>query len=205
MTPYPASETAVLVVDMQNDTVHSDGAYAESGAPAHADAQNVVENVESVLTAARTAGVPIFYSRILVYPRPGLSGVNAPVFRMLAPDTFKVGTWGAQILDAVTPQGDEVVLDRTRMSVFNGTGIDSMLRNLGVRSLIIVGAWTNMAVEHTARDAADHGYEVALVQDATSTLSAEWQQAAVGFALTNIASITDTATVTAALTGGASS
>lgn len=91
---------------------------------------------------------------------------------MLAPDTFQVGRRGAQILKALTPQGDEVVLDRTWMSVFNGTGVDSMLRNLGIHHLLVVGAWMNMAVEHTVRDAADHGYEVAPVEDATSSLSA---------------------------------
>jgi len=118
---------------------------------------------------------------------------------MLAPDTFTLGSWGAQIVDELTPVEGEIVLDRTRMSVFNGTGIDNMLRNLGVRTLLVVGAWTNMAVEHTIRDAADHGYEVTIVTDATSSLSAEWQDAAVGFALTNIATASDTATVSATL------
>ena len=120
---------------------------------------------------------------------------------MLAPDTFKLNSWGAQIVDELAPKTGDVVLDRTRMSVFNGTGIDNMLRNLGVETLIVVGAWTNMAVEHTARDAADHGYRVTLVEDATSSLNAEWQHAAVGFALTNIATISDTATVTSAFAG----
>jgi ureidoacrylate peracid hydrolase len=199
VTLHSAAETAVLVIDLQNDTVHPDGAYAATGAADHAAAQNVIAHAGAVVTAARAAGSPVFYSRILVYRRPGLSGDNAPVFRMLAPDTFVLGSWGAQLVDGMDPRADEVVLDRTRMSVFNGTGIDSMLRNLGVRRLLVVGAWTNMAVEHTVRDAADHGYRVTLVADATSSLSAEWQQAAVGFALTNIAEISDTATVVAEL------
>jgi nicotinamidase-related amidase len=191
--------TAILVIDMQNDTVHPDGAYAGTGAAAHAADQNVIANIATVLDAARSSNVPVFYSRIVVYPRPSLSGDNAPIFRMLAPDTFKTESWGAAIVDELTPVGDDVVLDRTRMSVFNGTGIDNMLRNLGTRHLIVVGAWTNMAVEHTIRDAADHGYEVSVVSDATSSLSPEWQNAALTFALTNIATITDTATVAADL------
>jgi ureidoacrylate peracid hydrolase len=201
MSSPASSASAVLVIDMQNDTVHADGAYASSGAVEHAASQNVIANVGTVLTAARAAGAPVFYSRIVVYPVAGLSGDNAPVFRMLAPDTFKVGSWGAAIVDELTPQTGDVVLDRTRMSAFNGTGIDNMLRNLGIETLIVVGAWTNMAVEHTARDAADHGYRVTLVEDATSSLSAEWQHAATSFALTNIATVSDTATVTAQLVG----
>jgi len=197
--PLTPTTTAVLVVDMQNDTVHPDGAYAATGAADHARSQNVVSNVKSIIDAARVGGSPVFYSRIVVYPRPGLGGDNAPIFRMLAPDTFQVDSWGGQILDELTPQAGEIVLDRTRMSVFNGTGIDIMLRNLGIRTLVVIGAWTNMAVEHTIRDAADHGYEVTVVTDATSSLSAEWQDAALHFALTNIATATDTADAVAAL------
>jgi nicotinamidase-related amidase len=202
-TSSPAT-TAILVIDMQNDTVHPEGAYASTGAAAHATDQGVIANVRTVVDAAHFADMPVFYSRMVVYPRAGVSGANAPIFRMLAPDTFKIGSWGSEIVDELQPSADDVVLDRTRMSVFNGTGIDSMLRNLGIRSLIVVGAWTNMAVEHTIRDAADHGYEVTIVSDATSSLSLEWQHAALNFALTNIASIGDTATISAALRGNSS-
>lgn len=196
-----AATTAVLVIDMQNDTVGAEGDYASFGAADHATSQDVVANVGAVLDAARERGVPVFHSRIVVHPLAGAGGANAPVFRMLAPDTFKVGSWGAEIVDELRPVGDEIVLDRTRMSVFNGTEIDHLLRNLGVRSLIVVGAWTNMAVEHTVRDAADHGYEVTIVSDATSSLSADWQRAALGYALTNIAAVEDTAAVTSSLRG----
>jgi ureidoacrylate peracid hydrolase len=195
LTNTSPSITAILVIDMQNDTVHADGAYASFGAAVHAAAQNV----GTLLEAARANSTPIFYSRIIVYPQPGLSGDNAPIFRMLAPDTFKVDSWGAQIVDELEPQAGDLVLDRTRMSVFNGTGIDNMLRNLGVTNLLVVGAWTNMAVEHTIRDAADHGYQVTIIEDATSSLSADWQHAALNFALTNIAVTTDTESASAAL------
>ncbi|RFA11377.1 hypothetical protein B7R54_17755 [Subtercola boreus] len=184
---------------MQNDTVHTDGAHASFGAAENAASQNVIANIRTILDAARAVDVPVFHSRIVVYPRVGLGGSNAPVFRMLAPDTFKLGSWGAAVVDELAPQGDEILLDRTRMSVFNGTEIDSLLRNLGVTKLIVVGAWTNMAVEHTVRDAADHGYEVTIVSDGTSSLSADWQRAALEYALTNIATIADTASVTASL------
>ena len=141
--------------------------------------------------AARSAAA---LALLFTFAPAGAQTITAP-----PPDTFTLGSWGAQIVDELTPVDGDIVLDRTRMSVFNGTGIDNMLRNLGVRTLLVVGAWTNMAVEHTIRDAADYGYEVTIVTDATSSLSAEWQDAAVGFALTNIATASDTATVTTAL------
>jgi len=191
--------TAILVIDMQNDTVHADGAYASTGAAENAVSQNVVANVATLVDAAHATSTPVFFSRIVVFPQPGLGGDNAPIFRMLAPDTFKIGSWGAAIVDELAPTSADVVLDRTRMSVFNGTGIDNMLRNLGITNLVVVGAWTNMAVEHTIRDAADYGYTVTVVSDATSSLSAEWQHAALNFALTNIATVTNTAEAVSAL------
>ena len=193
--------TALLIVDMQNDTVHPDGAFAETGAAAHAASQNVIGHARSVLDAARTAGAPVFHTRIVVHPNPALGGANAPIFRMLGPESFKLGTWGAAIVDELTPTEGEVVLDRIRMNAFGGTSLDIMLRNLGVTHVLVTGAWTNMAVEHTVREAADHGYEVTVVSDATSSLSDEWQHAAINYALTNIATITDTRDATATLLG----
>jgi gluconolactonase len=61
-------------------------------------------------------------------------------------------------VDGVEPAGDELVLDRIRMSAFNGTALDTVLRNWGITDVVIVGVWTR-----TVRDAADHGYEVTIV------------------------------------------
>lgn len=193
-----ATKTAVIVIDMQNDTVHPEGAFASTGAADHAVSQHVISNVLNILEAARASSTPVFFHRIVVYPGD-VGGSNAPIFRMLGPDSFKLGTWGAQIVDELTPVEGEIVLDRNRMSIFNGTGIDYMLRNLAVTDLIIVGAWSNMAVEHSVRDAADHGYGVTIVSDATSSLSPQWQHAALNFALQNIATIADTDSVSTAL------
>lgn len=197
------TRTAVLVIDMQNDNLHPDGAFASSGAADHAAAQDVVGHVRAVLDAARTAGAAVFHNRIVAHPGRDVGGRNAPIFQMIGPDSLKVGSWGAAIVDGLDPRAEEIVLDRIRMSAFNGSSLDPMLRNLGITDVVVVGVWTNMAVEHTVRDAADHGYRVTIVTDATSTINAAWQEAALGFALTNIATITDTAAVTAALTAGA--
>ena len=70
---------------------------------------------------------------------------------------------------------------------------------------MVAGVWTKMAVEHTVRDAADHGYRAVLVTDATSSINDCWQHAATDFALTNIARLVTTAEVVAvepAGTGG---
>jgi ureidoacrylate peracid hydrolase len=98
--------------------------------------------------------------------------------------------------------GDEIVLDWIRLSAFSGTALDVILRNLGIATVVVTGVWTNMAVEHSVRDAADHAYQVVVVGDATSSINAEWQAVALGYALTNIATIASTVDVTDALVAG---
>ena len=186
--------TALLIIDMQNDNIHPNGAFAATGAAAHATSQNVIANVRSVLDAARAAHLPVFHNRIVVHPDPNIGGNNAPIFRMLGPESLRLDSWGASIVDEITPVDGEIALDRIRMNAFAGTSLDIMLRNLRVTDVIVVGVWTNMAVEHTARDAADRGYNVTVVADATSSINADWQYAALGYALTNIAVISNTAT-----------
>ena len=184
---------------MQNDNLHPDGAFAGSGAAAHAIEQNVVQNVATVIGAARDADVPVIHNHIVIYPGRPSGGSNAPIFRMLGPESLLLGTWGAAAVDGVQPVGDELVLQRIRMSAFHGTALDTVLRNFGVTAVVVVGVWTNMAVEHTVRDAADLGYEVTIVSDATSSISADWQHAALNYALTNIATVATTTDVQRAL------
>lgn len=197
------ARTAVLVIDMQNDNVLAEGAFADFGAAQHATEQDVVAHVGSVIAAARTAGSAVFHNRIVVYPGRSYGGTNAPIFRMLGPESLKVGSWGAATIDGLEPVGDEIVIDRVRMSAFNGTPLDTLLRNIGADTVVVVGVWTNMAVEHTVRDAADGGYRALIVSDATSSINADWHQAALSYALTNIAEIVTTAEVEEAFTAGA--
>ena len=118
---------------------------------------------------------------------------------MIGPDSLKLGSWGAEALEGLQERDGEPVFIRNRMSAFNGTGLDILLRNAGITTVLIAGVWTNMAVEHTVRDAADHGYTPLLVTDATSSINEDWQQAALTYALTNIAGFTTTSDVTATL------
>ncbi len=106
-----ATTTAVLVVDMQNDNLHPEGAFAATGAADHAASQDVVRNVRAVLDAARAAGAAVFHNRLVAYPGRDVGGSNAPIFRMIGPDSLKVGTWGAAIVDGLDPREDELVID----------------------------------------------------------------------------------------------
>jgi gluconolactonase len=86
-----------------------------------------------------------------------------------------------------------------RMNGFYETRLDILLRGLGADTIVITGAWTNMSIEHTARHGADAGYEVVVASDGTSTTGDEWQQAALNYAMTNVAKVATCAEIKSAL------
>lgn len=183
-----ARKTALIIQDLQNDVIIEGGAFASSGAPAHAKKQNVVENVKKLAAAMRKAGGAVIHVHYIVEPgAPGLK-LNAPLFRGIAESKAVVrGTWGAAPAEGLEPQKGDFVVEKMRMNGFHGTKLETTLQGLGVECLVITGAWTNFSIEHTARHGADSGYEVVVATDGTSTVNDEWQNAGINFALQNIA------------------
>ena len=100
MDPIDPKSAAMIIQDMQNDVIIEGGAFADSGAPAHAIAQNVVENVKNLAEGARSAGVPVIHVWYIVEPgAPGLKQ-NAPLFQGVKEANALVrGTWGAAPAD----------------------------------------------------------------------------------------------------------
>jgi gluconolactonase len=183
-----AKKTALIIQDLQNDVIAEGGAFAASGAPAHAKKQNVVENVKKLATAMRKAGGVVIHIHYIVEPgAPGLK-LNAPLFRGLAEAKAVVrGTWGAAPVEGLEPQTGDLVIEKMRMNGFHGTKLETVLQGFGIDNLVVTGAWTNFSIEHTARHGADSGYEVVVATDGTSTINDEWHNAGLNYALQNVA------------------
>jgi gluconolactonase len=196
------ARTALIVQDMQNDIIMEGGAFADSGAPAHANSQNVVENVKGLAAAARAAGVPVIHIHYIVEDgAPGLK-LNAPLFQGVKDANALVrGSWGAAPVDGLEPQEGDFVVEKMRMNGFYATTLDTLLRGLGTETLVITGAWTNMSIEHTSRHGADAGYEIVVISDGCSTVSDEWHDVGLNYALTNVGRTATAAEVTEALRG----
>jgi gluconolactonase len=195
-----ANRSALIIQDLQNDVIGEGGAFADSGAPAHAKGQNVVENVKRLAEAARRAGMPVIHVLYIVDEgAPGLKQ-NAPLFVGVKEANALVrGSWGAAPVDGLEPQPGDHVVEKMRMNGFYNTRLDILLRGLGAETIVITGAWTNMSIEHTARHGADAGYEVFVVSDGTSTTGNEWQNAALNYAMTNVATVITTGEAVQAL------
>jgi gluconolactonase len=194
---------ALIIQDMQNDVIIEGGAFAESGAPAHAIAQNAVANVADLAAACRSAGVPVIHVWYIV--EPGAAGLrqNAPLFQgVRGSDGLVRGSWGAAPAEGLEAQEGDHVVEKMRMNGFYETRLDILLRGLGAETIVITGAWTNMSIEHTARHGADAGYEVVVASDGTSTVSEEWQHAALNYAMNNVGKVATCGEIKTALGAG---
>jgi gluconolactonase len=191
---------AMIIQDMQNDVIGEGGAFADSGSPGHARSQRVVENIRRVADAARARGVMIIHVWFIVEPgAPGMT-LNAPLFEGLVDSNAMTrGGWGAAPVAGLEPRPGDLIVEKMRMSAWEGTRLETLLKS-GKRDMIInTGAWTNMSVEHTARTGADKGYFMVVPEDCCSTMNPEWHNASINFALQNVSVVTNADTVIAAL------
>ena len=178
--PIDRDHAALLFVDVQNYNARPDGgsykAMTESDREARYGhflrvmAKTAVPNMQRVQAACRTAGIEVLYTVIESLTQDGRDmSLDYKISNLFVPR----GSWDAQVLDAIAPVGDEIVIPKTSSSVFMSTNIDYVLRNLAVRSLIIAGVLTDQCVDSAVRDACDLGYLVTVPTDACATLSAD--------------------------------
>lgn len=194
------ARTALIIQDMQNDVVIEGGAFAASGSPIHCRQQNAIENIRRLAEAARRAGVMVVHVWFVVdRGAPGLT-LNAPLFEgVVDADALVRGTWGAAPVAGLEPQPGDFVVEKMRMSAWEGTRLETILKAGGRDMIISTGAWTNMSVEHTARTGADKGYFMIVPEDCCSTMNADWHRASIDYALQNVAVVTRGAEVIAGL------
>jgi gluconolactonase len=197
-----ADRCALIIQDLQNDVMIDGGAFADSGAPEHAKEQNVVENVKALADTCRSKGIPVIHVHYIVEPgAPGLK-LNAPLFQGVKDGNALVrDTWGAAPAEGLEPQDGDFIVQKMRMSAWQGTRLENLLAGLGRDTIIVTGAWTNMSIEHTSRTGADKGYFMVVPEDGCSTMNAEWHNASINYALQNVATVTTCAAVTVALAG----
>ena len=177
---------------MQNDVVMEGGAFAASGSPIHCREQNAISNASRLAAAARARGIPVIHVWFVV--EAGCPGVtmNAPLFEGLADASAMVrGSWGAAPVQGLEAQSGDHIVEKQRMSAWEGTRLETVLKALRRDIVIVTGAWTNMSIEHTSRTGADKGYYMVVPEDCCSTMNAEWHTASVNYALQNVAVVTD--------------
>ena len=120
---------ALIIQDMQNDVVMDGGAFASSGSPAHCREQNAIANAKRLAERCRARGVMVIHVWFVVEPgAPGVTA-NAPLFEGLIDAKALVrGTWGAAPVPGLEPHAGDQVVEKMRMSAWEGTRLETMLK-----------------------------------------------------------------------------
>jgi len=159
----PASQTALIVVDMQNDFVK------EGGTLVVPDAAATIPNIQQLLSAARSAGVPVAYTQDTHFD-------NDPEWAIW-PEHCRHATWGWQIVDELAPLPGDLICQKSRYDGFYGTWLEHFLGSVWkVQNLVIVGTVSSICVLHTAASAGLRWYNVVVPANGTSALT-EFDQA----------------------------
>ena len=174
--PLVPDQSALLFVDVQNFCAHRQGGEFTGLSDEEMTANygyyfNRIEtltlpNMQKLQAAFREAGIEVMYTTIESLTKDGrdrsldykITGFHVPK-----------GSWDGKVIDEIAPGDDEIVLPKSSSSVFISTHIDYVLRNLGVKQLVISGLITDQCVESAVRDACDLNYLVTLVPDACAT------------------------------------
>lgn len=179
MPPFtvPKDQTALLVMDCQNDIVHPDGKIGRGGAAQQVREGKVLEHIARLIQDARAARVPIIYIRVAFRPDYADLLSGSPRFQQLREiGALQEGSWGAEIHPAVAPAPEDLVITKHCVNPFYGTALGAILLRRGVRCVVLCGVATNFVVESTARYAADAGYQVVVVREGCASFSAEFHQ-----------------------------
>lgn len=177
--PVRLGATALLFVDVQNYSAEGGGEYAHLpreeverryGYFFREMRERAVPNMRRLQLDCRKAGIEVMYTVIQSLTKDGREmGLDYKISGLFCP----AGSRDGQVIDAIAPVGDEIVIPKTSSSVFISTNIHYLLGNLGVKHLIVCGVLTDQCVDSTVRDACDLGYLVTLVTDACATQSEE--------------------------------
>jgi nicotinamidase-related amidase len=188
---YDKDLAALLVVDPYNDFI-SEGGKIWPRIKAVAEANDCISHMLEVLNAARKAKLRVFHAMHHRY-RPG----DYETWRYVAPiqraawqhKTFEYGTWGGEFRAEFAPHPGEIVAqEHWCSSGFANTDLDLQLKKHGIHQLIVIGLIAHTCIEATVRYAAELGYDVTVVKDATADYSDEMMHAALEINLPNYAS-----------------
>ena len=165
LTEIDPKQTAVIVIDMQND-------FVRPGAPLFVKSgYELSGKLAEFLDRCREEGIQIFYTEDTVREDFKDAG-TAPEFcdPIKNHQALLAGTEGAKTFAPLTPKDGDVLIIKHRYSAFFGTELDMILRTMGIETVLITGVCTDCCVFSTARDAGFYNYKVGVLSDLTGTM-----------------------------------
>lgn len=182
--------TAVVTQECQGAIVGPDAGLGALAAEARREA---LPNIARLLPAARIAGVSVVHC--VVQRRPDGRGANhnAKIFAVGAGVDISPGSPGTQLMPELTTAATDLVLHRWHgIGPMGGTDLDSVLRNLGVTTIVAVGVSVNLAITNLVMDAVNAAYRVVIPRDAVAGIPADYATAVIDNTLSLLATVTTT-------------
>ncbi|MEM1976310.1 MAG: isochorismatase family cysteine hydrolase [Nitrososphaerota archaeon] len=150
------AESALLIIDVQNDFASPSGRLYARGA------EKIIQPIKSILLSARRAGATVIYTQDWHIR-------DDPEFKIWGEHAVE-GTWGAEIVDELKPAEGEITIRKPSYDAFYSTPLDHILRSRNIRTLILTGLLGNVCVLCTAIGAAMRGYKLVVPVDAVFTI-----------------------------------
>ena len=198
--------SALIVVDMQNDFLHPDGALAcraRERPAANIDLaflQGTIPRVQQLVHAFRAAGQPVAY--IAHAMQADYADAQFPYWRipvMAGRDRLVEGSWGARIVEQLTPAPDARLVIKKGYNGFANTPLDTILRHLGVSTCVVSGVMTCVCVSSTVRGGVERNYRMVVAGDACAEINREGHEAELKVLRRAFADVLTTAEVVARL------
>jgi nicotinamidase-related amidase len=160
---------ALLLVDLQQGTC-GDAQPLPQPAFNQVFRHHTLPAARRALAAARLAGLEVIHT---VIANLTADGRDRSVDYKRCGMGFAPGSREAEVIPELAPGLDELVLAKSSSSPFSSTTLDYLLRNMGIRTLIVMGLLTDQCIDHTVKDAADRGYRVVCLEDACQAITPE--------------------------------
>ena len=197
---FVAAKTALVVIDLQNDFLDANGAYARGG-DTNPPALLLPVRVAEVARALKAAGGLVAASQFTLWPDAAGEPMVSPHLKAMRPylkkGDFAPGSWGQANVDALTGLVD-VTVSKVAYSAFFNTQLDWVLRHAGIDTVAVCGIVTNGGVASTVRDAHMRDYRTLVLADGCAAFGEERHQTSLAD-MRNVAEVTDCAVFVQAL------
>lgn len=189
------AQSVYLVLDLINDLVHEEGPGGKGAFAVQARERQVLPRTREAIASARTAGLRVGYVRVAYARDYSTHAAGSPTFARLAgTGMYKQGTWGTEVHPSLAPQPGDWDIVKHRVSPFYNTTLEVFLRANDVRRIYCSGVSTNAVVQSLVREGSDRDYEMVVLEDCCSAMSAEEHAAAI-LTLQRFAQVTTSAEV----------
>lgn len=169
--------SALVIVDVQNDYCHDDGALSRAGRHV-APVREMVPRLQEVLRRSRASGVYVIHVRMANTDLTRSEAYREQRRRRSGRErkVCEEGSWGAEFYE-IEPLASEPVVTKHRYSAFFGTALETLLKVRSIRTMVLAGVTTDVCVEATARDAFMRDYDVIVLSDCTGLDDEDVQKA----------------------------